>query len=160
MLLLVEPGTSAAFPLVRAARDRLLDQMARTIAPCVHDQPCPLQNDWCHFPQRLNRPPFQRQARGAPSQWEDSKFCYAAMARFAPGDQIYARVIRETTSNKAYAETTISSHDGIARVRGLKRHKQAYRAVRAIEWGATLEQPPSDPIETTSLDPISERFEP
>ncbi len=78
MLLIVEPGTMAAFAVTRAARDQLLVAGARTIAPCAHDHPCPLQNDWCHFPQRLLRPAFQRQARGAPSQWEDDViFSYA-----------------------------------------------------------------------------------
>jgi ribosomal protein RSM22 (predicted rRNA methylase) len=154
LLLIVEPGTSAAFPPVRAARDRVLASGAHTIAPCVHDQPCPLTDDWCHFPQRLKRPPFQRAARGAPSEWEDSKFCFAAMARFGPEDRIWGRVIRETTSNKAYAEAKISAIDGVARYRGLKRHRDAYRLVRALEWGDALVEPLPDPISPVDRDPL------
>jgi ribosomal protein RSM22 (predicted rRNA methylase) len=56
VLLIVEPGTAPAFEVVRRARDELLAVGARTLAPCAHDRPCPLENDWCHFPQRLQRP--------------------------------------------------------------------------------------------------------
>ncbi len=146
LLLIIEPGTSAAFPVVRAARDQLLADGAHTIAPCAHDQPCPLVNDWCHFPQRLIRPAFQRQARGAPSQWEDSKFSYAAMARFAPDTPIWGRIIREPTSNKAYAEAITSTRDGITTYRGLKRHKDTFHLVRKLLWGAALPEPLPEPI--------------
>lgn len=158
LLLLVEPGTSAAFPVVRAARDQLLAVGAHTIAPCAHDAPCPLHNDWCHFPQRLIRPDFQRYARGAPSQWEDSKYSYAAMAHFGPDAPIWARIIREATSNKAYAEVKVSAQDGITTYRALKRHREAYRAVRDLEWGAALDAPPEGPataIEHERIGPTS-----
>ena len=120
---------------------------AHTIAPCAHNQPCPLQNDWCHFPQRLKRPEFQRRAREASSEWEESKFAYAALARFATGAPIWGRVIREPSSNKAYAEALISTADGVARYRGLKRHRDAFRVVKQLEWGAALERPLEAPIE-------------
>ncbi len=156
LLLIIEPGTSAAFPVVRAARDQLLTHQAHTIAPCAHDQPCPLVNDWCHFPQRLIRPPFQRQARGAPSQWEDSKFSYAAMARFAPPEQIWGRIIREVTSNKAYAEAKTSTRAGITTYRALKRHKEAYHYLRKLPWGGAFVQPPAPPIEPIEHERVPE----
>ena len=142
VLLIVEPGTAAAFEVVRAARDALLSEGAYTIAPCAHDLPCPLENDWCHFPQHLQRPAFQRRARGAPSPWEDSKFAYAALARFAPPAPIWGRVIREPVSNKAYAEVQVSSVNGIEQVRALKRHRAAFRAVKDLAWGQALAAPP------------------
>lgn len=142
LLLIVEPGTSAAFELVRAARDALLAAGAHTIAPCAHDQPCPLRDDWCHFPQRLQRPEFQRRARAAPSQWEDSKFSYAALARFAAPAPIWGRVIREPASNKAFAEAQVSARDGVAIVRALKRQREAFRLVKGLEWGQALHAPP------------------
>jgi ribosomal protein RSM22 (predicted rRNA methylase) len=147
LLLIVEPGTSAAFEVVRAAREQLLGLGAHTIAPCAHDLACPLQNDWCHFPQRLKRPEFQRRAREASSEWEESKFAYAALARFAMDAPIWGRVIREPASNKAYAEALISTTVGVARYRGLKRHRDAFRQVKQLEWGAALEQPLDAPIE-------------
>jgi len=141
VLLIVEPGTAPAFEVVRAARDELLVAGARTLAPCAHDRPCPLENDWCHFPQRLQRPEFQRRARQAPSPWEDSKFAYAAMARFAPDVPIWGRVIREPTSNKAYAEAELSTREGILRYRALKRHREHFRLVKDLAWGQALSEP-------------------
>lgn len=155
MLLIVEPGTMAAFAVARAARDQLLPLGAHTLAPCVHDRPCPLQNDWCHFPQRLLRPTFQRQARGAPSQWEDSKFSYAAMARFEAPTQLWGRVISEATTNKAYAEVKVSTQVGTARVQGWKRHKEVFRHVRALEWGEGLDTPLPEPLHTLPDGPLS-----
>lgn len=153
LLLIVEPGTSAAFPVVRAARDQLLAEGARTLAPCAHDQPCPLADDWCHFPQRLRRPEFQRRARGAPSIWEDSKFSYAAMARFAPDQPIWGRVIREPASNKAYAVATISAAEGVRDYRALKRHREAFRAARELAWGDALPQPPPGLVPAADPEP-------
>ena len=152
VLLLVEPGTSAVFPGVRAARDQLLQAGAHTIAPCAHDANCPLVDDWCHFPQRLKRPDFQRRARGAPSEWEDSKFSYMAMARFAADQPIWGRAIREATSNKAYAEIMLSTQTDVARYRALKRHREAYRQVRAIEWGDVLAAPLTELIAPVAED--------
>jgi ribosomal protein RSM22 (predicted rRNA methylase) len=155
LLLIVEPGTSAAFGVVRAARDALLGAGAQTIAPCAHDRPCPLQNDWCHFPQRLKRPAFQRRARAAPSEWEDSKFAYAAMARFPAAAPIWGRVIREPVSNKAYAEALISAQDGVARYRAPKRHRDAFRHLKELDWGAALAEPFQPPIEPIERDPMA-----
>jgi ribosomal protein RSM22 (predicted rRNA methylase) len=142
LLLIVEPGTPDAFAIVRSARDALLAQGARTIAPCAHDRPCPLEGDWCHFPQRLWRPDFQRRARGAPSQWEDAKFAYAALARFPPESPIWGRVIREPSFNKAYAEVTISVREGVRRYRALKRHRESFKLVKDLPWGAALDELP------------------
>ena len=147
ILLIVEPGTFDAFTVVRTARDALIGKGAHTIAPCVHNTPCPLQNDWCHFPQRLKRPLFQRRARGAPSEWEDSKFSYAAMARFQHPQPAWGRIIREATSNKAYAETTVCTNTEIKRYRALKRHRETFKQVKKLRWGALLDEPLIEPIQ-------------
>lgn len=152
LLLIVEPGTSAAFRVVRAARDQLLELAAHTIAPCAHDAPCPLQTEWCHFPQRLQRPAFQRQARNAALMWEDSKFSYAAMARFSVAAPIWGRVLGDPSSNKAYAEAKVSDRGGITVYRGLKRHKAAYKNVQDWQWGGALHEKPPDPISATALE--------
>jgi ribosomal protein RSM22 (predicted rRNA methylase) len=156
LLLVVEPGTPEAFAVVRSARDTLLAAGARTVAPCAHDRPCPLGGDWCHFPQRLWRPDFQRRARGAPSQWEDAKFAYAAMARFSPEASIWGRIIREPSFNKAYAQVTVSSREGVGRYRALKRHREIFKLVKGLPWGAALDEPPPGPIESDILFPLEE----
>jgi ribosomal protein RSM22 (predicted rRNA methylase) len=146
LLLIVEPGTSAAFPVVRAARDHLLQLGAHTIAPCAHDNPCPLQNDWCHFPQRLNRPTFQRRAKEASAGWEEAKFSYAAMSRFPKATPIWGRLIHQPHLTKVYAQLTVSSTEGIVRPRIPKRDRPAYRAASDLKWGDALPNPIPDQL--------------
>jgi ribosomal protein RSM22 (predicted rRNA methylase) len=141
LLLIVEPGTSSAFAVARAARDQLLAVGANTIAPCPHNQPCPLVNDWCHFPQRLLRPPFQKQARSAPSIWEDAKYAYAAMARFPVEQPIWGRLIREPLIAKGFTSLPLCTNEGINAVRVQKRERNAYRVASDLSWGSAFDQP-------------------
>lgn len=146
LVLIVEPGTSSAFPIVLRARELLLELGAHTIAPCAHDLPCPLPaatpNDWCHFPQHLQRPAFQRVAKEASAGWEEAKFSYAAMARFSPDSPIYARLIHQPHLSKIGADLTLSANDGtITRARILKSNRPAYREAADLHWGDPLPAP-------------------
>ena len=138
MLLIVEPGTSAAFPIVKAMREHLLTLDAQTIAPCTHNNLCPLENDWCHFPQRLERPAFQRHAKSASAGWEESKFSYAAMARFNPDTSVWGRLIHQPHKLKYNVSLTVSSNEGIVNVEIPKSDKEAFREASKYEWGDTL----------------------
>jgi ribosomal protein RSM22 (predicted rRNA methylase) len=138
VLLIVEPGTSGAFPAIKNARKQLLKSGAHTLAPCPHEHACPLVDDWCHFPQRLQRPQFQRRAKEAISQWEDCKFSYAAMARFAPGHVPWARVIRAPQVTKVYAEVRLCTAEGIINRRELKKDREAFKQIKNLPWGIKL----------------------
>ncbi len=145
VLLLVEPGTSAAFAGVRRLREHLLVLGAHTLAPCAHDAPCPLRNDWCHFPQRLQRPAFQRRAKEAAAGWEESKFSYAAMARFPPDSLIWGRLIHQPQADKGGVTLIVSSREGIVQPRIPKRDRARYRAADALRWGDALLAPLAGP---------------
>jgi ribosomal protein RSM22 (predicted rRNA methylase) len=138
VILLVEPGTSAAFPALKSAREQLLALGARTLAPCPHDNACPLVDDWCHFPQRLQRPQFQRRAKAALSQWEDCKFAYAAMSRFPPANVPQARIIRAPQITKAYAEARLCTAGGIVQHRAGKNDREAFKRTKKLQWGGVL----------------------
>ena len=142
ILLIVEPGTSLAFPVVRSARQQLLDLGAHTMAPCAHDSPCPLANDWCHFPQLLHRPGFQRRAKDATAAWEESKFSYAAMSRFPPSSPIWGRLIHQPHLDKRGVELIVSSRDGIVRPLVPKHDRERFRPARDLHWGDTLDAAP------------------
>jgi ribosomal protein RSM22 (predicted rRNA methylase) len=141
VLLIVEPGTSTAFPIVKALREHLLRLDAHTLAPCTHDKPCPLVNDWCHFPQRLERPAFQRRAKAAPAGWEESKFSYAAMSRFPSTTPAWGRLIHQPDKQKQQVNLTISSTDGVARHAIPKRDREAFRSANKHDWGDLLDTP-------------------
>lgn len=78
------------------------------------------------------------------------------MARFAAPSQIWGRIIREVTSNKAYAEAKTSTQAGITTYRALKRHKAAYHGLRKLPWGGTFAQPPSPPIDALEHERVAE----
>ena len=141
MLLIVEPGTSAAFPIVRAMREYLLTLGAQTIAPCAHNLACPLVDDWCHFPQRLERPSFQRRAKFASAGWEESKFSYAAMARFPADSPIWGRLIHQPHKLKYEVSLPVSSKEGIVNVEIPKSERDAFRNASKYEWGDVIASP-------------------
>jgi ribosomal protein RSM22 (predicted rRNA methylase) len=141
-LIIVEPGTSSTFPIVKAMRDYLLGLDAQTLAPCAHNKPCPLVNDWCHFPQRLERPSFQRQAKAASAGWEESKFSYAAMSRFPAETAIWGRLIHQPHKTKKDAHLTVSSTDGIVDLAIPKSQREAFRHAAEYRWGDAIEAGP------------------
>ena len=144
VLLTVEPGTSAAFPVVKRARERLLASGAFTLAPCAHDRECPLVGDWCHFPQRLNRPAFQRRAKEGTAGWEESKYSYAALSRFPVEEPIWGRLIHQPHVGKAGVDLTVSSREGIVRPHIPKRDRAAFRRASSLAWGEALEKAMED----------------
>ena len=84
LLLVVEPGTPAGWSRILAARDRLIAAGAHILAPCPHQEPCPLAApDWCHFSRRVARSRLHRLTKGADVPWEDEKFIYLAASRTA-----------------------------------------------------------------------------
>lgn len=142
LLLVVEPGTPAAFAIVRELRDYILTKGAYTLAPCAHDNPCPLQNDWCHFPQKIERPAFQRRAKEGTAGWEESKFSYVALGKIPPKSTIWGRLIHQPQvpkKNKTFVELPVSSRDGIFNVRVNKLSRTVYDEARNLKWGDTLE---------------------
>ena len=115
---------------------------AYTLAPCTHDRPCPLTNDWCHFPQRLERPAFVRRAKEGTAGWEESKFSYAAMGRFPAESPVWGRLIHQPHVGKAGVGLIVSSREGIVRPRIPKREREEFRRARELRWGDVLEGRP------------------
>ncbi len=146
LLLIVEPGTTAAFPIILQARDLLLSHSAHVIAPCAHNLPCPLPsadpNDWCHFPQRLQRPQFQRIAKEATAGWEESKFSYSALARFPAESPIWGRLLHQPQQTKIGVDLTVSAVDTtIHHPHISKRDRPRYKAASDLHWGDPLDAP-------------------
>ena len=80
--MIVEPGTTAGYRRVLAARDAVIAAGGSTLAPCPHDASCPLPDgDWCHFSTRLPRSRTHRLAKGAERGFEDEKFAYVVLCR-------------------------------------------------------------------------------
>jgi len=141
VLLLVEPGTPEGHDRIARARALLLQQGARTVAPCPHDLDCPLAPpDWCHFAQRVERTRIHRRIKGE-LPYEDEKFAYAALTPLAP-QRPPSRVIRRPELHGGHLYLGLCEAEGTRTVVVSRRDKEAWRAARGLAWGDPGPRPP------------------
>ncbi|KAI8139793.1 mitochondrial small ribosomal subunit Rsm22-domain-containing protein [Fennellomyces sp. T-0311] len=91
ILVLIDRGTPIGFSNIARARQWILDgdKNVHVVAPCPHDGPCPLlfspdakpDKIWCHFSQRVQRPPFLMKTKHSKFNSEDSKYAYVVLRR-------------------------------------------------------------------------------
>ncbi len=138
ILLLIEPGTPRGFSLIRAARAQLLDQGAFMLAPCPHQEACPMpNNDWCHFAQRITRTRLQRNVKGAELAYEDEKFSYCALSKQS-GSAITGRVLRHPQKRSGHIHLELCTPTGLQRIIATRSQRTAYREAHDIQWGDAI----------------------
>ncbi len=140
-LAIVEPGTPAGYNRILQARDLLLAEGARVVAPCPHQQKCPLiAPDWCHFAQRLSRARDHRTLKGADLPYEDEKFSFLVVVReplFRPAEK--SRILAPPQTGKAGVALKLCTTDGQCESLSIgKRDREAFRRARKMEWGDEL----------------------
>lgn len=137
ILLLVEPGTPAAFSSLMAVRKALLRSGAYIIAPCPRLE-CPKgSEDWCHFTCRIARSRLHRQLKGGEAPFEDEKFSYIALSR-QPVTAIGPRVLRHPQVRGGHVYLEVCTEQGIQNLRLSKKDGEAYRKARKASAGDTL----------------------
>ncbi|MFZ9857762.1 MAG: small ribosomal subunit Rsm22 family protein [Roseiflexaceae bacterium] len=135
LLVIVEPGTSAFFGMIRDIRRQLIDQGAHVVAPCTHDMMCPMSgDDWCHFGQKIARPDFQRQARAVQVGWEEAKVSFVAVSK-RPVAISGQRIIHDPIHHKGFVALPVCDHTGLHTRSILKRHKATHARARRMSWG-------------------------
>jgi ribosomal protein RSM22 (predicted rRNA methylase) len=144
-LLIVEPGTPAGYARILDARTQLIRAGAHVIAPCPHDETCPLvKPDWCHFSQRLQRSRVHKQLKSAELPYEDEKFIYLAVSR-APVAQRPSRVLAQPMTTKIAITAKLCTASGVIAAVAPKRDKALYSKFRKLDWGdAVFEHPSSE----------------
>lgn len=139
VLLIVEPGTSAFFPIIVAARQQLMQLGGHVVAPCTHQHGCPMPaGQWCHFGQKIARPDVQRAARGATLGWEEAKYTFVAMSRTATA-QHGMRIMHDPIHAKGYIDVVGCDSSGIHTHRALKRDTPRYAVFRRTQWGSFID---------------------
>jgi ribosomal protein RSM22 (predicted rRNA methylase) len=135
VLVVIEPGTPAAFARLRHWREQLVSWGAHLLAPCPHAGPCPMQaGDWCHFAQRVERTALHRYLKGGALGHEDEKFCYIAAGR-VPGRPAAARILRHPLHEPGRIRLALCTPEGLRPRDAIKRHKDEYRLARKAHWG-------------------------
>lgn len=141
MLVIVEPGTTRGFSFIREVRSRLLAAGAHMLAPCPHENACPLvAPDWCHFGARVERSSWHRRLKGGTLNYEDEKFSYIALAREV-WPTAAARIIRRPRHQAGLIEIEVCTPGGVQTVRAVKRERETFRAARRTAWGDEWKQP-------------------
>ena len=134
-LLVIEPGTPQGFARIHEVRVALLAGGAHLIAPCTHENTCPMQPpDWCHFSVRLARRREHMHAKKATVPFEDEKFSYLIASR-QPGALEGARILSPPAENKAEIKFKLCAENGLAQQSIARRDKAEYKRVRKLDWG-------------------------
>lgn len=138
VLVIVEPGTPAGFIRIREVREHLLSFGAATIAPCPHDEPCPLaEDDWCHFSERVSRSRLHRQVKAGELSYEDEKYSYVCLSR-QRGEGIAGRVLRHPQTRKGYIELDLCTPEGISHKVVTRKDKEGFRRAKDLKWGSAI----------------------
>ncbi|PWT99861.1 MAG: methyltransferase [Terriglobia bacterium] len=131
----IEPGTTTGFALVRQSRTALLAWGAHIVAPCPAANSCPIQEpDWCHFAARVERTSLHRRLKEAELNYEDEKYSYIAVAR-QPAAPAPARVIRRPRQEPGLIVLETCTPEGLETVRATRRDPEKFRAARRAAWG-------------------------
>lgn len=135
-LVIVEPGTTAGWQRILAARGQLIAAGANILAPCAHALACPVaQPDWCHFSARVARSRVHRLAKEAEAPWEDEKFIYLAASRMASAASA-ARVLSPPESASGRVRLKLCQPDGkLAHRLVTRREGDVFKRARKRDWG-------------------------
>ena len=142
LLVIVEPGTAGGFKRILDYRNFLLAAGAQIVAPCSHDDACPLAQTprWCHFNVRLPRSRDHLFAKGADVPFEDEKFSYLIAGEGFGEIQRGRRILATPKVGKAGVALTLCAPD-IAEDRVIARNaKEAYRIAKRCDWGDAIER--------------------
>jgi ribosomal protein RSM22 (predicted rRNA methylase) len=120
-------------------RGHLIGLGATILAPCPHDRPCPMRDDWCHFAVRLPRSAAHRAAKGAKRGFEDEKFTYVVAVRAEDPDRGVPRVLRHPLVRPGHIRFRLCAQDGLQEVT-VARSDPGYRTARKLSWGDRFEE--------------------
>lgn len=138
-LLVVEPGTPAGYARILELRTRLIAQEAHVLAPCPHENACPLISpDWCHFSQRLPRSRAHKHLKGASVPYEDEKYSFVILTR-SPISRHPARVLAQPKVTKVAVTARLCTADGLKTMDIPHRDKADYTLAKKWAWGDAVE---------------------
>lgn len=137
-LVIAEPGTPYAFKHFVKNRSYLIKNGATVVAPCSHENLCPLgdsQKDWCHFSVRLARPYFYQQIKGGSKSYGDEKYTFGIFKKGAPLKTLGDPIIAHPRKSGGLMQLNICTAEGIKEIKITRKDKDAFKAARHLEWG-------------------------
>ncbi len=139
VLVVVEPGTPDGYQRIIALRAHLIAEGAHVVAPCPHDERCPLVSpDWCHFAQRLPRSRAHKQLKGGEVPFEDEKFSYVVLSRSASVKR-RSRVLAQPAQSKAVITAKLCTAEGVTTATVQRRDRDGFAKARRWRWGDAVD---------------------
>ena len=134
-VVIIEPGTMRGFALTRLLRDDLIALGGQVIAPCPHQDACPLPTtDWCHFSQRFARSSLHQRLKSGTLGYEDEKFSYIVASKHL-STPVNARVIRHPLRHAGHTRMQLCTGDGLQTITVTRSDNEHWQRARKIEWG-------------------------
>lgn len=139
VLLLIEPGTPRGFNNILRAREILTQAKAKIMAPCPHQNRCPLaeSDDWCHFSVRVERTGLHRDLKGGTLPFEDEKYSYLIVARHRSISDKSA-LIKSPIRRSGHTTFDLCTASGLKRLT-LSKSDATYRKMKKSRWGDFIE---------------------
>jgi len=134
-VVIIEPGTMRGFELIRVLRDDLIALGGHVIAPCPHQDACPMPtNDWCHFAQRFARSALHRRLKTGTLGYEDEKFSYIVASKHL-SKPVNARVMRHPLRHAGHTRIRLCTADGLQTITVTRSANEHWQRARKIAWG-------------------------
>ena len=161
-LVLIEDGTAGGFETILFAREMMIKDGASVVAPCLHNEKCPLvgsvtRHRVCRFEQRLNRPLFLRVAKPLPDGFEDEYFSYIVMQK-PPFDELpregWARLVRKPLLRGKHVILDACRRDGVLARHALTKNNCVpgmYNVARKARWGDVWPDEPTSNAQKVSF---------
>lgn len=135
LLIIIEPGTPVGFSNIKAIRKQLISSGASIIAPCPHNNECPLpEDDWCHFTARVSRTKLHKQLKGGDVPYEDEKFTYIAAVK-TTAEPCEARILRHPKIESGKITLRLCTSNGIAEKIVTKKDGALFKKARKSDCG-------------------------
>lgn len=135
-LVVIEPGTMRGYETILQVRASITAWRGHLAAPCPHADQCPMQEtqDWCHFPARVARTSWHRQAKAGTLGHEDEKFSYVIFSK-APVRPVMWRVVGPPLRRSGHVHLSLCAPAGIEQRVISKKQGEVYSWARKAEWG-------------------------
>lgn len=139
-VLILMPGTPLCFQQLLHLRQLAIDLNYSIMAPCSHQQTCPMAStpsNWCHFAVRLARSRSHRLFKSADLNFEDEKFCYLLLSK-APDTSKASRIVKKPIHRSGHSIFDICEPSELKRVVIGRKHKTLYKTATKLSWGDVL----------------------
>lgn len=135
VLLIVEPGTPAAFSQLKNIRKFLIDNGGHVVAPCPHSLECNLgDDDWCHFTCRVSRSKLHKLLKGGEVPYEDEKFSYIAVSKNEVSNS-KSRILRHPLIASGRITLRICTEKSLETINITKKQKTLFKFARKAKCG-------------------------